>query len=82
MLVIQLITDALIKARVRKKRIIIVLIIIYSFYFFWLTNLLHRFFHEWQVTLIYFLFIGGIMFFEMKYLIKFIDTEKKNIHSE
>jgi hypothetical protein len=78
MLVTHLITDALIKARVRKKRIIIVLVIIYCFSLLVLTNMFHKFFHEWWITVFNFFSIGGLMYFEMLYLIKFINSEKEN----
>jgi hypothetical protein len=82
MLVTQLIADALVKARVKKKRIIIVLALIYGFCLLVLTNMFHRAFQTWWITSIDFFFIGGLMCLEMKYLIKFINSEKERMQSK
>ena len=78
MLVTQLTAHVLIKAKVPKKHIIIVLVIIYGFFLLWFTNMFHRIFHTWWITVFNFFSIGGLMYFEMLYLIKFINSEKEN----
>lgn len=79
MLVTQLTAHALIKAKVPKKQIIIVLAIIYVFFLLYFTNMFHRIFHSWWITVFDFFFMGGLMYLEMFYLIKFINSEKERI---
>lgn len=78
MLVTQLTAHALIKAKVLKKQIIAVLTVIYVFFLLYFTNMFHRIFHSWQITVFNFLFIAGLMYLDMLYLIKFINSEKEN----
>jgi len=82
MLVTQLTAHVLIKAKVPKKHIIIVLVIIYGFFLLWFTNMFHRIFHTWWITVFNLLFMGGIMYGEMLYLVKFINSEKGNGQSK
>ncbi len=78
MLVTQLTAHALIKAKVAKKKIIIVLAVIYVFFLLVFLNMFHKVFHSWWITAFNFLFMGGVMYLEMLYLIKFINSEKEN----
>lgn len=77
MVVTDIIAHLLIKATVKKRNIIFVSAVIYGFFLFWFLTMFHKIFHSWLVTSANFLFIGGWFYLDLRYLIKFINSQQE-----